>query len=139
LILLGGILLVVGMVGFAFSAQPWQFIAAMVVFTIGETFIVPAEFAMIDRIAPGHRRGSYFGAQTFAQLGGFLGPFVGSLILAHYGGRAMFLGVSLFAVLAMVIYLSAGSLRWPGTDEPADADADAPAAEGAGKVRSNAR
>ncbi|MFI7549440.1 MFS transporter [Verrucosispora sp. WMMD703] len=107
-IVIGGVLLVAGMVGFAFAGPGWQFVAAMVIFTIGETFIIPAEFAVIDRIAPPDRRGSYFGAQTFAQLGGFIGPFTGGLILAHYGGTAMFLGVSVFAVISVLIYLLVG-------------------------------
>ncbi|MFD2119407.1 MFS transporter [Streptomyces cirratus] len=73
-IVLGGLLMFAGMAGFGLSGEAWQFIVAMVVFSIGETFIIPAEFAIIDRIAPEDRRGSYFGAQTIAQLGGFVGP-----------------------------------------------------------------
>jgi hypothetical protein len=52
-------------------------VTAMAVFSIGEVFIVPSEFAIIDRIAPHDRRGTYFGAQTFTQLGGFVGPYLG--------------------------------------------------------------
>ncbi|MBQ1024725.1 MFS transporter [Micromonospora sp. C95] len=119
-IVVGGVLLVAGMVGFALSGPSWQFVVAMVVFTIGETFIVPAEFAVIDRIAPPDRRGSYFGAQTFAQLGGFVGPFTGGLILAHYGGTAMFLGVGVFAVISVLIFVLVGR-HLPGLQLRAEA------------------
>ncbi|WP_330261085.1 MFS transporter [Streptomyces sp. NBC_00539] len=112
-IVLGGLLMFGGMAGFGLSGQAWQFIVAMVVFSIGETFIIPAEFAIIDRIAPEDRRGSYFGAQTIAQLGGFVGPFAGGLILAWYGGTAMFFVLGSFALFSVLIYLVVGR-RIPG-------------------------
>ncbi|MGW7100143.1 MDR family MFS transporter [Streptomyces sp. NPDC054838] len=112
-IVLGGLLMFAGTLGFGLSHDPWQFIAAMVLFSIGETFIIPAEFAIIDRIAPEDRRGSYFGAQTIAQLGGFVGPFTGGLVLAWYGGTVMFLVIGSFALLSVLIYLVVGR-RIPG-------------------------
>jgi MFS family permease len=110
---LGGVLLAVGMAGFALSRPAWQFIASMCVFAIGETLVVPAEFTVIDRLAPRERRGGYFGAQTFTQVGDFLGPFTGSLVLSRFGGQAMFLSVGVFAVLGSLIYLIVGR-RLPG-------------------------
>ncbi|MGW1716417.1 MFS transporter [Streptomyces sp. NPDC002156] len=107
-IVVGGLLTVVGMAGFAFSEEIWHFVVAMVVFSLGEILIYPAEFAIIDRIAPEARRGSYFGAQTFAQLGVFVGPFTGGLLLAAYDGTTMFLGVGCFALAGVVIYLLVG-------------------------------
>ncbi|MBO3733017.1 MFS transporter [Glycomyces niveus] len=109
----GGLLLFAGMAGFAFSASWWHFAAAMVVFSFGEVFIVPSEFALIDRIAPAAARGAYFGAQSFTQLGGFAGPFLGGLILAQWNGTAMYLGVGALALAAASVYLAAGR-RIPG-------------------------
>jgi MFS family permease len=107
-ITVGGMLTVAGMTGFAFAANLWQFIAAMVVFSLGEILIYPAEFAIIDRIAPERRRGAYFGAQTFAQIGVFIGPLTGGLLLGAYDGTTMFLGVGLFALAGVAIYLLVG-------------------------------
>lgn len=112
-IVVGGLLTVVGMAGFAFSEEFWHFVVAMVVFSLGEILIYPAEFAIIDRIAPEERRGAYFGAQTFAQLGVFVGPFTGGLLLAAYDGTTMFLGVGCLALAGVVIYLLVGR-RVPG-------------------------
>ncbi|MFF8675390.1 MFS transporter [Streptomyces sp. NPDC015242] len=112
-IIIGGLLLFAGMVGFAVAQEAWQFVVAMVVFSVGETFIVPAEFAIIDRIAPATNRGSYFGAQTFAQFGGFVGPFAGGLLLAGFGGTEMFLGVGSLALVSVCIYVLVGR-RVPG-------------------------
>ncbi|MCC3765073.1 MFS transporter [Glycomyces sp. TRM65418] len=112
-IVIGALLMFAGMAGFAVAGSLWQFVAAMVVFSIGETFIVPSEFAVIDRIAPPDRRGAYFGAQTFTQLGGFVGPFLGGVLLSTWNGAAMFLGVGSLALLSSVAYLTAGR-RIPG-------------------------
>ncbi|MET8976749.1 MFS transporter [Streptomyces sp. NPDC004539] len=113
----GGLLTVAGMAGFAFSETTWHFVTSMVVFSLGEILIYPAEFALIDRIAPEERRGAYFGAQTFAQLGVFVGPYTGGLLLAAYDGTVMFLGVGSFAVLSVLIYLIVGR-RIPGLAQP---------------------
>lgn len=120
-IIIGGLLLFAGMVGFAASEATWQFVVAMVVFSVGETFIVPSEFAIIDRIAPETNRGSYFGAQTFAQFGGFVGPSVGGLLLAGFGGTAMFLGVGSLALVSVCIYVLVGR-RIPGLSTRAGAE-----------------
>jgi MFS family permease len=108
-ITIGGLLTFAGMAGFAVADSMWQFVAAMVVFSIGETFIVPSEFAIIDRIAPPEHRGGYFGAQTFTQLGGFVGPFFGGLLLSTWNGAVMFLGVGSLALLSVIVYLLIGS------------------------------
>nr|ABV56578.1 permease [Kutzneria sp. 744] len=101
---IGGVLTFVGMAGFAFSTAAWQFVVAMLVFSVGETFVAPSEFAVVDRIAPENLRGAYFGAQTFAGIGGFVGPVLGSLLLAWSGGQAMFLGVGALALVSVVVY-----------------------------------
>lgn len=116
-IVIGGLLMFAGMVGFAISTSMWGFIVAMVIFSIGETFIVPSEFAIIDRISPEDRRGSYFGAQTFAQLGGFVGPYFGGLLLATWNGTVMFFGVGTLALLSVGFYLVIGR-RVPGLMQP---------------------
>jgi MFS family permease len=112
-ITVGGLLLFAGMAGFAFSTSLWHFVAAMVVFSFGEVFIVPSEFALIDHIAPPAARGAYFGAQSFTQLGGFAGPFLGGLLLAEWDGMVMYLGVGALALAAVTVYLAAGH-RVPG-------------------------
>lgn len=112
-ITVGGLLLFAGMAGFAFSTTLWHFVIAMVVFSFGEVFIVPSEFALIDRIAPPAARGAYFGAQSFTQLGGFAGPFLGGLLLAEWDGTVMYLGVGALALAAVGVYLTADR-RIPG-------------------------
>lgn len=100
----GALLMVAGEIGFAFLTG-WTFmVAAMVVFTIGEILIVPAEYAQIDQISPANMRGTYYGAQSFSELGSFLGPWVGGMILSAYGGPAMFLIMAGIALFSLVFY-----------------------------------
>lgn len=112
-IVVGALLLFAGMIIFAVASNAGLFIVAMVVLTLGEAFIIPSEFAIIDRIAPESRRGSYFGAQSFSQLGGFIGPYAGGLLLAGFGGPAMFLGLGSLSLVSIGIYLVVGR-RVPG-------------------------
>jgi len=112
-IVLGGVLMFAGMAGFATATTTWHFVVAMVVFSVGETFIVPSEFAVVDRIAPAERRGSYFGAQTFAQLGGFVGPYLGGVLLATWNGTVMFLVIGSCALASAGFYVAVGR-RVPG-------------------------
>jgi MFS family permease len=114
-IVIGALLMFAGMTGFAAAGSLWQFVAAMVVFSVGETFIVPSEFAVIDRIAPPERRGAYFGAQSFTQLGGFVGPLLGGVLLSSWNGAVMFLGVGSLALLSAVVYLTAGRAHKVGS------------------------
>jgi MFS family permease len=107
-IVLGGVLMFAGMAGFGTATTTWHFVVAMVVFSIGETFIVPSEFAVIDRIAPAERRGSYFGAQTFAQLGGFVGPYFGGVLLATWNGTVMFFVIGALALASAAFYVAVG-------------------------------
>jgi MFS family permease len=100
----GALLMAVGEVGFAFSAEWGWFVTAMIVFTLGEILIIPAEYAQIDQIAPPRMRGTYYGAQSVSELGNFLGPWAGGLILSAYGGPTMFLVMAALAVASLAFY-----------------------------------
>ncbi|WP_019122069.1 MFS transporter [Brevibacillus massiliensis] len=100
----GSVLFAAGEMGFALSQSAAWLIVSMVVFTLGEILVVPAEYIMLDEIAPEGMRGTYYGAQTFAELGNFLGPWLGGLILAAYGGSAMFLAMGAVALAAILFY-----------------------------------
>ncbi|GED68467.1 MFS transporter [Brevibacillus reuszeri] len=100
----GAVLMAVGEVGFAFSASWTWFIIAMIVFTLGEILIVPAEYAQIDQISPANMRGTYYGAQSISNLGSFLGPWAGGMVLSAYGGPVMFLVMAGLALVSLIFY-----------------------------------
>ncbi|PLR98432.1 MDR family MFS transporter [Bacillus sp. T33-2] len=103
-IALGSLLFAAGEIGFAFSDGWTGFIIAMIVFTFGEILIVPSEYAQIDEITPSGMRGMYYGAQGFSELGNFIGPWFGGILLVSYGGETMFLVMALFSLAAVVFY-----------------------------------
>jgi MFS family permease len=94
---LGCILFLAGEVGFAASASPEMLVLSMIVFTLGEVLVVPAEYVLVDGISNDRNRGTYFGAHSLSSVGNFIGPVLGGIVLGAVGGAGMFF---LFAILA---------------------------------------
>jgi MFS family permease len=107
----GTAMFALGDVGFAFSYEWIGFIAAMTVFTLGEILNYPAANLMIDRLAPDGMRGTYYGAQAFGNLGHFLGPWIGGLLLASYGGSVLFGIMAALALSVNYFYTSGERIR----------------------------
>ena len=80
-IMASSLLLAAGLAGCALSDSLWAWAGWMVVFTLGEILLVPAEYLYIDAIAPEHLRGSYYGAQNLAQAGGAISPVLAGMVL----------------------------------------------------------
>ncbi|MNG28525.1 putative transporter [compost metagenome] len=66
----------------------------MFIFTLGEMIIYPAEFLFVDTLAPEELRGSYYGAQNLAALGGALSPVICGFLLLHTPAPTMFYALS---------------------------------------------
>ncbi|MCW3477992.1 MFS transporter [Neisseriaceae bacterium JH1-16] len=101
-IMAGSALLAVGPAGFALADGLFAWCAAMVVFTLGEIIIVPAEYLFIDTIAPEAHKGSYYGAQQLANLGNAISPVLSGLVLAQLPP------VSLLWLMLVLTVLGAG-------------------------------
>jgi MFS family permease len=104
----GNVLFAAGLLGFGFSKSAFGLVAAMIVFTIGEMLNYPAGNVLLDRLAPEGMRGTYYGAQTFGNLGQFVGPWAGGYLLGAFGGSVMFT-VMAIAVLSASAFYRAGS------------------------------
>lgn len=100
----GTLFYALGNVGYAFSASWAAFIGSMIVFTIGEILAFPAGTLLIDRIAPDGMRGTYYGAQSLSKLGGFIGPWIGGMLLGSYGGTTLFLVMAAVGLGSIVFY-----------------------------------
>ncbi|MDB6443240.1 MFS transporter [Pseudomonas sp. 21TX0197] len=104
MLMLGMAFFIAGLMGFA-HAQAWMaWVVAMIVFTVGEIIIIPAEYLFIDYIAPEDMRGVYYGAQNLSNLGAALGPVLCGFVLSLYAPQAMFHVLSLCVVAASVFY-----------------------------------
>lgn len=103
-IAVGNTLFMFGNIGFAFSDGSFSFILSMIVFTLGEILSFPAMNVLLDELAPTSMRGMYYGIQNFYNIGQFLGPWLGGLILGLYGGATLFLIVSFSTLIVLYIY-----------------------------------
>ncbi|MCR8643861.1 MFS transporter [Paenibacillus sp. N1-5-1-14] len=104
---LGNVFFALGFVGFAMSDSWTGWIISMIIFTIGEILNYPSGSMLMDRLAPEHLRGTYFGAQSFGSLGHFIGPWLGGLILTYTGGGTLFTIMAAIALSASVFYSTA--------------------------------
>ncbi|MEQ6289080.1 MFS transporter [Vogesella sp. GCM10023246] len=98
-IMLASVLLAAGLAGFALSPSLWLWCGWMVLFTLGEILLVPAEYLYIDAIAPEQLKGSYYGAQNLAQLGAAGSPVLAGLLLTAMPGSAMLWSMLLLTLL----------------------------------------
>ncbi|RFU62846.1 MDR family MFS transporter [Peribacillus glennii] len=101
----GALLLALGEVGFGFSETKLFLIISMVIFTIGEIFIIPSEYAVIDSITPEQTRGTYYGTQELTQVGSFLGPWFAGTVFSQLGAKPMFVCMAILAVVSILFYM----------------------------------
>ncbi|MEH7073192.1 MDR family MFS transporter [Neobacillus drentensis] len=104
----GAIFMAAGLVVFSFVTGWTVAILAIVLLTIGEILIFPSNNMMIDRLAPEHLRGTYFGAAQFRKIGNFLGPIFGGYLLSQFQGQIMF-WILAITTIGSVIFFSAGN------------------------------
>jgi MFS family permease len=97
-------LFMIGVIGFSLSTSVLLWCLSMAVFTLGEIIVFPAEYMFIDRIAPDHLRGMYYGAQNLSNLGGALGPVLCGFVLATMPSHFMFYMLAGFIVVGGVFY-----------------------------------
>ncbi|MDQ6419643.1 MFS transporter [Paenibacillus sp. LHD-117] len=100
----GSVCYALGDIGFAFSTNWWLLVLSMLVFTWGEILTFPAGSVMLDKLAPEGMRGTYFGAQTFTNLGFFIGPWLGGFLLQDYGGTTLFIVIAAISLVAIWFY-----------------------------------
>ncbi|MGV8920495.1 MAG: MFS transporter [Pseudomonas sp.] len=102
-------LFLLGVVGFALSTSVLHWSLAMAIFTLGEIIVFPVEYMFIDRIAPEHLRGMYYGAQNLSNLGGALGPVLCGFALATQSAHFMFYMLAAFIIAGGCFYLMGAS------------------------------
>ena len=101
-------LFILGLIGFSLADSLVSWCVAMFVFTLGEIIIYPAEFLFVDTLAPEELRGSYYGAQNLAALGGALSPVISGFLLMHTPAPTMFYALSALAGLGGLLCFLSG-------------------------------
>ncbi len=102
----GFVLLAVGFILFAvLPAQlMWVWWAAMIIFSFGEVIVFPNSQIFLDRIAPDHLRGSYFGAAFIFRTGRSFGTVLGGFILDYLGRTYLFIIIAGIVLLSLYFY-----------------------------------
>lgn len=107
---IGSVLFGLGMFGFGIFESSVMLFVSMVVFTAGEVLVFLMSNLLIDRIAPAHMRGAYFGAAGFRSIGFSMGPAVGGYLLSFFGYDQgwMVFGVLLILTLMALPFFQIG-------------------------------
>ncbi|WP_429844063.1 MDR family MFS transporter [Brevibacillus sp. FIR094] len=96
--------------GYAFIDNVPVLLALQVLLVIGESIGLTQLMAFVTRISPVTMRGRYFAITgTHWDISRMCGPYVGSLVLLHYGGTVLFTivaGILLIGAAFMYVYLS---------------------------------
>ncbi|TKI05795.1 MFS transporter [Martelella alba] len=99
----GNVFFIVGLLGFMLAQHSLPlWIIGVAIFSLGEIITIPVEYLFIDFIAPPHLKGSYYGMQNLANLGGAANPVVTGFLLTWAPPD------TLFVVLIVAILLSLG-------------------------------
>lgn len=82
----------------------WGFIGATIVMSLAEAILFPTMNVHIDRIAPAHLRGAYFGAASIYEFGFALAPLGGGLILDYLNGFWLFTFAGVLTFVVIYLY-----------------------------------
>ncbi|SDA80250.1 Predicted arabinose efflux permease, MFS family [Pseudomonas sp. NFACC15-1] len=104
----GTSLFILGLIGFSLADDMLSWCVAMFIFTLGEMIIYPAEFLFVDTLAPEELRGSYYGAQNLAALGGALSPVICGYLLIQTPAPTMFYALSALTAMGGLLCFMSG-------------------------------
>ena len=111
----GAGLFTLGFVIFAASSKDaeWLLITAMLVMSLGEVIVFPSLNIIVDRMAPEHLKGSYFGAAALGYYGWAFAPILGGWLLHSFGGTTMWLVVSAISASIIPLFYLAQTAKRP--------------------------
>ncbi|NOH82214.1 MFS transporter [Vibrio sp. 03-59-1] len=100
---IGMALMAAAQIGFLMTPADWPigWGIACFVLSMGEVIAFPTLNVQIDRLAPAHLRGSYFGAAALYSLGFAIAPLVGGVVIESLSSNWLF-GVCFFLCLVMI-------------------------------------
>ncbi len=97
-------LMAVAMPFVATAPWKWPFLLIMVPLSWGSGMSTTATSALASRLTPAEDQGGLFGAMNaMTGIGRILGPLVGTLVFAKWGGKATYLAASGTMVLALAL------------------------------------
>ncbi len=102
---IGMILMAIAQIGFLFTPNDWPlgWGIACFILSLGEVIAFPTLNVQIDRMAPPHLRGSYFGAAALYSLGFAIAPLLGGVVIEMLSAYWVF--VLCFILCLVMIWL----------------------------------
>jgi len=102
---IGMILMAIAQIGFLFTPNDWPlgWGIACFILSLGEVIAFPTLNVQIDRMAPPHLRGSYFGAAALYSLGFAIAPLLGGVVVEMLSAHWLF--VLCFILCLVMIWL----------------------------------
>lgn len=95
----------------------WGWIGAVLVMSLAEAILFPTMNVHIDRLAPAHLRGAYFGAASFYSLGFAIAPLLGGFVLDNFGGFWLFMTASMLCFVVIYLYRILPTFTRPNFDD----------------------
>lgn len=90
----------------------WPIYLAMFIMALGEATLFPTIMVIVDRMAPEHLKGSYFGAAGLTSFGVAAAPLVGGYLLQYHGGMALWLTMAFISLtVGFLLYLATKAKR----------------------------
>ncbi|MCY0936937.1 MFS transporter [Streptomyces sp. H34-S4] len=120
----GYLLMALGLAGYALARGLGTFIAATVVWSVGDLFLVGRAYAFVASLAPTGARGRYLAVYgTSWGIGGILAPLAGTQLLEHAGTAGLWSSMAVvclaLAALQPALVRNADKDRENGQPQPA--------------------
>ena len=102
----GALLVGIGFGAMAFAHNIYSIIITIVIWTLGEMILFPASSAFVAELAPDEKRGEYMGVYQMTFSFSFtIGPWLGTLILQHFGAAILWSGAFIFCLISAILFL----------------------------------
>ncbi|MGF1753594.1 MFS transporter [Vibrio makurazakiensis] len=103
---IGMCLMAVAQIGFLLTPVDWPigWAIACFILSLGEVIAFPTLNVQIDRMAPPHLRGSYFGAAALYSLGFAIAPLVGGIVIESLSSNWLFVVCFVLCLVMMWLY-----------------------------------
>ncbi|WP_078083629.1 MDR family MFS transporter [Microbulbifer mangrovi] len=122
--MVGIIILAAGQIWFALNPIDWLYgwLGATFIVSVAEAILFPNMSVQVDRMAPSHLRGSYFGASSFYSLGWSSAPLAGGFIIEWAGGSALYWGMFVLCGFVLILYRYSRQLNRTPPVKPSQPD-----------------
>lgn len=103
--IVGSFLISLGYGGYAWVSQSWEIFLLTGVWTLGEMILFPAATAYIAQISTEKKRANYISLfTTITNLGLFLGPWAGAVVMQHWASTGLWLTCGAWGVVSIILF-----------------------------------